>query len=150
MKKQIQDVRTFMQACDQPTPDEPIQKLDESIALLRIKLLVEEVEELAQAFGFDMNIYMDTQSYDPELYHEVEVIDALADITYVLYGAAVTCGHQDVLPEAFKRVQFSNMTKVVNGKCVKDSTGKVMKPASYIPPNLDNIFTEYEQGEFNL
>lgn len=48
-------------------------------------------------------------------------------------------GFVSVLQEAFDRVHASNMTKVVNGKVIKDANGKVMKPESYICVNLEDL-----------
>ena len=142
MKNQIDDVRVFMQACNQNTPDKPIQELELSEARLRVALIAEELGELALGLGLNVEIQMNTFERDDNIhkFDRVEVLDALADLCYVVFGAAVAVGQHDILPEAFSRVNFSNMTKVVHGKCVKDATGKVMKPAGYMPPQLELCF----------
>ena len=141
MNKQIEEVRTFMIACGQAAPDEPIQSLEESVANLRVKLIAEELNELGVALGLD--ILVNVTDYEcPLMFDQVEVIDALADLLYVVYGCAVAVGHHKLLPKAFQKVHFSNMTKVdaETGKCEKDGMGKIMKPAGYIPPALESLF----------
>merc|ERR1712228_979566 len=62
---------------------------------LRLKLIQEEVQELAEAMG-NKDI--------------VETIDALGDILYVVYGAGGAFGID--LDEAFDWIHKSNMTKL--------------------------------------
>lgn len=58
----------------------------------------------------------------------VGVVDALADLAYVVYGAAVHFGID--LDGAIAEVHRSNMTKSPAGD------GKAVKGPSYSPPNL--------------
>ena len=67
-------------------PDELIE--------LRIKLLTEEVQEYAEA----------ARAGDL-----VEVLDALADIGYILAGTIINHGMQDIYDAAFNEVHRSNM-----------------------------------------
>lgn len=83
---------------------------------LRVRLLQEELDELVDALMDD----------DP-----VEVIDAICDLLFVLYGAADTWGI-DVEPY-FNEVVRSNFTKV--GGAVRED-GKRLKPPTYEPPVL--------------
>jgi len=94
---------------------------EQSLVELRIKLLQEEVEEYAQA----------ARSGDL-----VEVLDALADIGYILAGTILNHGMQDVYDDAFNEVHRSNMAKLVDGKVLRRDDGKVMKPEGWSPPNL--------------
>ena len=88
---------------------------------MRIKLLTEEVQEYAEA----------ARSGDL-----VEVLDALADIAYILAGTIINHGMQEVYDEAFNEVHRSNMAKLVNGKVIRREDGKVMKPEGWQPPQL--------------
>ena len=88
---------------------------------LRIKLLTEEVQEYAEA----------ARSGDL-----VEVLDALADIGYILAGTIINHGMQRIYDDAFNEVHRSNMAKLVNGKVIRREDGKVLKPEGWQPPQL--------------
>jgi predicted HAD superfamily Cof-like phosphohydrolase len=90
---------------------------------LRWKLIAEEVKELADAF-YCQNI--------------VEVADALADIAYVTYGAAIAFGID--LDACIAEVHRSNMSKLgADGSPVFREDGKVLKGPNYSPPNLQEV-----------
>ena len=95
-------------------PDEPTRSL-------RLKLIEEEFNELREAL-VDANM--------------PAVAKELADLLYVIYGTAVSCGI-DMQP-VFKEVHRSNMTKVGGHK---RADGKWMKPAGYSPASLESILT---------
>ena len=88
---------------------------------LRIKLLTEEVQEYAEA----------ARSGDL-----VEVLDALADIGYILAGTIINHGMQAIYDDAFNEVHRSNMAKLVNGKVIRREDGKILKPEGWQPPQL--------------
>ncbi len=97
----------------QPTmPDEPTQKL-------RVRLIQEEFDELQEA--------MKTKNL-PNIAKE------LADLLYVVYGTAVSCGI-DMEP-VFKEVHRSNMSKVGG---YKREDGKWVKPSTYSPAQVRPI-----------
>lgn len=98
---------------------------DETTRELRIKLIQEELQELQEAIR-DENI--------------VEVADALSDLLYVVYGAGHCFGLN--LDETFAEVHRSNMTKFPNGQVLRREDGKIMKPASWEPPNIAKIIDE--------
>ncbi len=81
-----------------------------------MSLIQEELNEFAKA-GFGRDI--------------VGVADALADLLYVVYGAAVSYGID--MEEIFQEVHRSNMTKTEGGKA---SNGKVLKGPNWRSPNL--------------
>jgi len=91
-------VKEFCTQFEQPTPSE-LQKnaITENSKLVnfRLSLIDEEVKELHQAVN-DNNM--------------TDVIDALDDILYVVYGMGVSLGIN--LDEAFRIVHESNMTKL--------------------------------------
>ena len=77
------------------TPQKQIFIQDEKLVKLRKDLILEEVEELVDAMkNHDM----------------VETTDALADILYVVYGAASSFGID--IDKAFDIVHKSNMSKL--------------------------------------
>ena len=110
----------FNQAFEIPKFENPGLGPDELIEL-RIKLLTEEVEEYAAA----------ARSGDL-----VEVLDALADIGYILAGTIINHGMQNIYDDAFNEVHRSNMAKLVDGKVIRREDGKVLKPEGWQPPQL--------------
>ena len=90
---------------------------------LRINLLQEELDELKEA--------LDNDDY-------VETLDALIDLQYVLDGAFLSFGMQDVKEAAFNEVHRSNMSKLgEDGKPIRrEGDGKVMKGPNYFKPDM--------------
>lgn len=87
------------------------------------RLLAEEVSEFLIA----------VKERDP-----VEVLDAIGDILYVAYGAALDAGLD--ADAAFQRIHESNMAKLgPDGKPIKDHLGKVQKPDGWQPPDLKDL-----------
>mgnify|MGYP003334270412 CR=1 FL=1 len=120
MSKYLEAVNEFHQAFGHPTnpknADIPLE-----LRQLRIKLLFEELEELAEATGCKGTMYDLCQFYgegvaqfDEDKRDKVEEIDALADLQYVLSGAILAMGHHETFDEAFDEVQRSNMSKMCN------------------------------------
>ena len=151
MTKEQQNVKEFMVKAGQATPDRPLVP-DEQTLKLRIKLLLEEVFELAKASGvtiIDKNSdlqLVDTNhlffSADTSKVNLVEVADGLCDIDYVNLGAAVAYG-LDLEPFQ-KEVNFSNHTKFIDGYRRED--GKFIKGPSYSPANLAPILEKQING----
>lgn len=93
-------------------PDEATQKL-------RIRLIQEEFNELQEALTIQ-----DLSAIAKEL----------ADLLYVVYGTAVSCG-VDMEP-VFREVHRSNMSKIGGHK--RDD-GKWVKPPTYSPAQIQTI-----------
>lgn len=72
---------------------------------------------------------------------KTKVLDAFSDILYVLIGGYVEFGFDPkVLIYAFDEVHTSNMTKVQDsGKIIRNEYGKILKPESYVAPNLNQF-----------
>jgi len=116
----------FNKAFEIPKLDAPGLSPEDMIEL-RIKLLREEVEEYAEAArAGDM----------------VEVLDALADIGYILAGTIINHGMQHIYDDAFNEVHRSNMAKLVDGKVIRRDDGKVLKPEGWQPPQLSQFLKE--------
>lgn len=92
---------------------------DAPTCALRLTLIQEEFEELREALT----------SQDI-----TAVAKELADLLYVVYGTAVSCGI-DMAP-VFREVHRSNMSKVGGHK---RADGKWLKPPDYSPADLDPI-----------
>ncbi len=67
------------------------------------------------------------------------LLDAYADKDYIDKGSILSFGLQDVFYEACDRVHQSNLSKLVDGKPIKDEAGKVKKPPTYQPVVLDDL-----------
>lgn len=121
-------VREFHEVFDHLTQDTPNANVDISIQSLRYDLIYEELRELNDAM-LDRDI--------------VEVADAIADLLYVVYGAAVSYGI-DIDP-VFEAVHKSNMDKIwTDGELHYHPNGKVKKPEGWEPPNIRAILKEQE------
>ncbi len=94
---------------------------DEAIRSLRARLIQEEFDELQDALS-----HQDVAAVAKEL----------ADLLYVVYGTAVSCGI-DMEP-VFREVHRSNMSKVGGHK---RADGKWVKPSGYSPAYLQPILT---------
>ena len=112
-------VKEFMEVFGQEVKESP-ELVDHKTAMLRLKLILEEYEELedAQAEGY-----------------LVGVADALSDILYVVYGAAHAFGIP--IDECFEEVHNSNMSKLgADGKPIFRADGKVLKGPDFYEPDL--------------
>lgn len=140
MKKEQNEIKEFMVKAGQGTPDKPTVS-DSKTRILRVRLLLEEVFELAEASG--VKVYFADRKVDggdfeleslgkPNL---ADMMDALADINYVNLGAGVAFGLD--LEAAHDEVQRSNMTKFIDGH--RDEGGKWIKGPSYTPADLKKV-----------
>lgn len=91
-------VAEFMNAFEQPVRSKPTE-LDDETLHFRLSLVEEETRELREA--------VEAKDY-------VEMVDALADIIYVVDGFAHSLGVD--LREAFRLVHESNMTKLCSSE----------------------------------
>lgn len=92
--------------------------------VLRMALIAEEVAELFRAMAAN---------------DLVEVADGVTDSLVVLIGTACTYGLP--LAELWAEVHRSNMSKFVDGKAVRDETGKITKGPFYSRPNVEGVLT---------
>ena len=124
-KSTLDRVREFHEVYGLPVAKAPNIN-DEKVNGLRVELLREELEELTVALK------------ERDL---VEVLDALTDIQYVLDGAYLSFGLQDLKEKAFAEVQRANMSKLgADGKpVVRESDGKILKGPNYTPPDIKSI-----------
>lgn len=116
-------VAEFQKATDQPVNENPTL-LDHSYQVLRYSLMKEENEEYRDAV-LEENL--------------VEVLDACVDKFYILAGTINSHGLQNIFLEAFNRVNSNNMTKVVDGKVLRNYLGKIIKPEGFKPVNLEDL-----------
>lgn len=123
----------FQKAFGIDMPESP-SMLNEERAALRQIILEEEVAELRDAK--DMN----------------EVADALMDILYITYGSIHEYGLADRAVMLFDEVHRSNMSKIgIYSAPLYREDGKIMKPETFSPPNLNLIlerdFSMYKKND---
>lgn len=153
MDKIQKNVRDFMLAAGQKVQESP-STVDQDVAMLRVKLLLEEVLELAEASGVSVIISNNREDGKPISIDDViflsmgvcderlpDIADAIADISYVNYGAALAYGVDMEPIEQF--VQDANMAKFSEGS-YKREDGKWMKPPDWTGPEK-NIKEEIER-----
>jgi len=116
----LQQAITFREAMDQP-----INTRDEITHELQAKLITEEYHEWSEAF--------DEEAYIPK----IDQLKELADLVFVCYQFAAARGWD--LDTAMRRIFESNMSKLVDGKPLRRSDGKVLKGPNYQPPILDDL-----------
>ena len=116
MRKHLYKVRDFHLAMGLPIRRNPCLIPPEEFAL-NLRLWTEEISEYCEAVG------------EGDI---VKIADALGDIVYVVYGAAVR--HGIPLDDVFSQIHASNMTKQGGGL---DKTGKLIKPLWYKPVDLE-------------
>lgn len=119
--KEQNDVAIFMEACGQEVLRSP-SYLSANLkqADLYMELIREEFEELREAHN-NSDI--------------VEAADACGDLIWVILGLANSLGIP--MHRVWYEVSASNMSKTVEGKVIKREDGKILKPDTYFPPNIN-------------
>lgn len=134
-------VAEFMTAFGQTVRSTPTTQIADAERLLRVRLVIEEALEFAEAMGCSLH-----NGHGPVVRSNtvvsvgarrrvdlVEAADALADLTVVTKGSALTLGIP--LDEVFAAVHATNMAKMgPDGEPVRDDHGKVCKPAGWVGP----------------
>lgn len=117
MNKSIESVKEFHSIFSQPIKTS-IGVPSKERALLRVRLIFEELKELAEASGvaeeFNDMISDNVEVFIPVINKEpnnAEALDALVDLQYVLDGSILEYGMQDVFEVAHNDVHVSNMSK---------------------------------------
>ena len=96
--------------------------LDEEYRNRAMDLLTEEVGEMKDAI---------------DAMDQVEMLDAAADIIFVLAGIIEKAGLGEYMEEAMLEVLKSNDTKVpLHGEAIRDENGKIGKPEWYRAPDI--------------
>jgi predicted HAD superfamily Cof-like phosphohydrolase len=139
MNKSLQAVKEFHELFNHPVAEGPFSQEQLKTRQLRIKLLFEELKELAEASDckatfvtlcneglidiferegprveFQQKFEQVKAMYDikdGDNVNKTEELDALCDIQYVLNGKILTSGLHDIFDSAFNTVQDNNMAK---------------------------------------
>jgi len=131
MNARENQVRRFQKAMEQPIDAE----LSSKQLMLRMSFIDEEVKELRDEILTAVKELEETKTVSHQV--RVNILKELGDIMYVASGFAVTFGLP--ISRAFDRIHESNMSKMVDGKALKNADGKVMKGPNYQPPSLDDL-----------
>ena len=110
--------------------DQPIGTFNPAIATIQQRLISEEYEEVMEAHAEAIQYIQNTRSRE-------RLLKELADLVFTCFQYSAAMGWP--LDEALDRVYESNMSKLVNGKPIKNEFGKVIKPANYHPPYLTDL-----------
>ena len=116
------DQAAFMQACGQSTSYHNFKQYD-----MYRTLIAEEVQELD-----DADATADT----------AEIADALIDILVVTIGAGLSLGlpMQALWDEV---VRSNNSKRQPDGTVLKREDGKIMKPPTYSPPDIEGVLRKH-------
>ena len=144
LTKAVQEVAEWNERFQHiPEDDDTREKMwryDDEWRLLAVRLVQEEVNELAEGSKADTS----PCSMDSMLPREndVEVLDAIADILFTTFGVAAKAGLTELVEPAFKEVVRSNWTKMGPNGPEFYPNGKVAKPETYEAPDLRQFFDE--------
>lgn len=123
--------------------------------ILGLKLLLEELTELAEALGVKKGYYKLLENTTENLFslgetfentgvtNEGEVVDALADIEYILDGRIIEFGYSNIYDTAFLAVHQSNMTKLC-----KDEAEAAETVVNYDKQGIKTYFESNNKGKF--
>ncbi|HAR20642.1 MAG TPA: hypothetical protein DCR46_08265 [Cytophagales bacterium] len=85
---------------------------------LRLKLIFEELTELAEAYGLEKTFQELVQKElsieeckDTKEFDKIEALDALCDLSVVVNGGYCVSGFTDIAEEAYEETMRSNMSK---------------------------------------
>ena len=122
------DAYEFRSIHQQPTGCFAPEVLD-----MQLSLIKEEVAELAEAYELCKDHIQNPRP-------RAELLKELADLVYVSFQFAAAAGYD--LNEALDRVHKSNLSKLVDGKPVKNAEGKVLKGENYRKPFLQDLIND--------
>lgn len=138
-------VREFHEAFNHPVAYTVVKDPDPKLLELRVRMLAEELAEMARACGITLLIDSQKPEGDDVLvqhnggaYDPVETADALADIRYLVDGANCVLGIPGQL--VLNEVHRSNMSKLgADGQPIRREDGKILKGPNYFKPNIRKV-----------
>ena len=134
MNARENQVSRFQKAMEQPIDTE----LSSKQLILRMSFIDEEVKELRDEVLTAVKELEETKAVSHQVH--VNLLKELGDVMYVASGFAVTFGLP--ISRAFDRIHESNMSKMVDGKAIKNDEGKVMKGPNYRTPILGDLVSD--------
>jgi hypothetical protein len=112
---------------------------------LRARLIYEEAMETIEALGIEVWSSVNNAKINPLFinmgdvhYSPKEVLDGVADLAVVANGTLLCCGLYEVFPEALKRIDENNWSKVKDG-VIRNADGKYQKPPGYKRVVLEDL-----------
>lgn len=108
-----------------------LEEFSELLTALDCSITSHMVSGLADSFK------MGDEYIDDSHEKRIETLDALCDIIVTATGVAHMLG-MDIIG-AMQEVNRSNFSKFVDGKPVFNEQGKIAKPDTYSPPNLEKF-----------
>lgn len=139
----FRDVSLFHEKYRLEPTDDPGHRLPKDMLEFRLKFMLEELCEYAEAIG--ANMYSNKiaaeftvnrfSAFDPD-----KALDAICDLVYVAVGTA--CLHRFNFNEAWARVQEKNMQKVrveSPDQSKRKSKYDVVKPEGWTPPDHSDL-----------
>lgn len=146
MQQDTENVLDFMMAFGQPVRDVPTTDISDEERILRVRLVIEEALEFAEAMGcvvlnkyqevsIDVDDFTIENNYFRPTINLVEAADALGDLIYVTKGSAHTLGVP--IDDISGIIHHANMEKLdpTTGKPINDVHGKVIKPEGWVAPD---------------
>jgi predicted HAD superfamily Cof-like phosphohydrolase len=124
------------------------QKRNETTARLYLGLMLEELAETLEAEGY-VTIARHIHDYacdikrglvpekEPDV---VECFDGGIDLEWVTIGYMLA--RKFPIHQGWQEVARSNLSKIVDGVVMKNEYGKVIKPPSYIAPDMVRVLNE--------
>lgn len=153
MKHEQDQVRDFMLKAGQECPATPTLPSLE-VRQLRVRLIAEELLELADAYGLKLEILDDVPGIPAQVIRVIpagppaadalcQAYDAILDLQVVTIGAGVAMGLD--LDPGWTEVCRSNSTKFTDGH--RRADGKWVKGPGYSPPDLQPIIDTLRQPQ---
>jgi predicted HAD superfamily Cof-like phosphohydrolase len=135
----IGDVEAFHKKFNQHYEGSPRQ-LEPSQQAFRMKFIAEEMHELTDAEKAERTMCDGSVSLTSEHFarcYRADQLDAICDLIYVLLGYAHLRGWN--VAEAWRRVQFANMSKTPASAGEGRHSTDIVKPLGFFPPNHEDL-----------
>lgn len=137
----VADVRKFAEAAGHTTDEFNVRQTALYIGLQleemaeKLEAIFDSKDELIKIFKYESHAFK-SRCYDHAVSNANRqgLLDADVDLAWVTIGSMLSQGAD--VTGAMNEVVRSNMSKMVEGRMVKDANGKVVKPDTYSPPNL--------------
>lgn len=140
-------VREFHERFGVPVAEDG-PSVDRARVDMRMALIGEELAELVTAvYGHRAGSLVEAATAEAVAADDgtrdlVGAADALGDLVYVIYGMAHECGIP--LPEVIAEIHRANLSKLgPDGAPVHRADGKVLKGASYRPPDIAGVLAAH-------
>jgi len=119
---------------------------DRDLKVFRLKFLAEELQELGDALGLDVKVFIEHREAHAQLRDHrqrlVHALDALLDLEYVLLGTVSLLGLSAAWGPGWDRVHGANLLKVRGVKPDRkfsDHRWDVTKPPGWVAPDLRDL-----------